>query len=182
MKYLSRFNESFKINEDITSGSVIVYHRTGKNGVSPVKGIAADGFRVGSGDAYGAGVYTTYNLKSQMTDYMKTYGNILIECKVLSMDKFLIFDYDVAKKIYGNKNYTLDNQLRLILGSEWKNYKDSERFQKLLNTIKDRRSTRANQITSNLAESIIEFQKGSLLGKIRGIVFTGRRDGNVLVS
>jgi hypothetical protein len=40
-------NESDVLSEDITSGRVIVYHRTGKGGESPVANIAADGYRVG---------------------------------------------------------------------------------------------------------------------------------------
>jgi hypothetical protein len=164
------------LNEDITSGSAIVYHRTGKGGYSPVEGIAADGFRVGNGAAYGIGVYTTYNLKSQLTDYMKIYGNIIIECKVNSLDKFLIFDYDIAKKVYGERNYTLDNQLRLILGNEWKEYKNNEILKKLIEEIPKL------SYTSEVAKPFYDEFRTTIIKKLRGLVFRGAHDGNVLIS
>ena len=49
---------------------------------------------------------------------------IIIESKIKSIKNFLIFDYDVAKRVYGNKNYTLDKQLRIILGGKFDKYKN----------------------------------------------------------
>jgi len=163
------------LNEDITSGSVIVYHRTGKKG-NPLKGITADGYRVGGGDKYGVGVYTTYNLESQLKDNMKRlYGSIIIESKVLSMKDFLIFDYDIAKRIYGNKNYTLDKQLQLILGKDLYKYKDD-------NDLKDLISQLNNiEYTSEISDKFYK-KYPEIISNLRGLVFTGRTDGNVLVS
>jgi hypothetical protein len=169
--------ESDVLSEDITSGRVIVYHRTGKGGESPVANISADGYRVGGGVRYGAGVYTTYTLDSQLNDGMSsTYGNIIIESKVLSMDKFLIFDYDVAKKIYGNKNYTLDKQLRLILGGEWDKYKNDPTLKELISKIG------LTKYTSDIARNFYIRFTNNIVPKLRGMVFTGSNDGNVLVS
>ena len=165
------------LDEKITSGDVIVYHRTGKGGVSPVEGISSDGYRVGVGDTYGVGVYTTYTLESQLNDRMsKTYGNIIIESKILSMDKFLIFDYDVAKRIYGNKNYTLDKQLKLILGKEWNKYKDNPTLKELISNIG------MTKYTSDVAKPFFNSFIDTIIPKLKGIVFTGSNDGNVLVS
>ena len=167
------------LDEDITSGRVIVYHRTGKDGKSPVQGIAADGYGVGSGAYYGVGVYTTYDLESQLQPKMHTYGNIVIESKVLSMDKFLIFDYDVAKKIYGNVNYTLDNQLRLILGEkEWNNFNKNYggNLNKIIQTLS------VAQYSSEASKDFYEQFKNLIIKYLRGIVFTGSNDGKVLVS
>jgi hypothetical protein len=178
MKIGSIYNDLL-LTEEITSGSVIVYHRTGRkvNGGSPIKGMASDGYRVGRGAYYGVGVYTTYELQSQLGENMKyTYGNMIIESKILSMDKFLIFDYDVAKKIYGNKNYTLDNQLRLILGKEWDIYKDNWFMNELINKIGK------TEYTSEFAKSFYEQFKETIIPKLRGMVFTGAIDGKVLVS
>jgi len=169
-------NESDLLNEDITSGRVIVYHRTGKGGESPVANIAADGYRVGGGARYGVGVYTTYTLDSQLSGKMSGYGNIIIESKVLSMDKFLIFDYDVAKKIYGNKNYTLDKQLRLILGGEWDKYKNDPKLKGLGSKVG------LTKYTSDIAYYLTTTFTNNIMPKLRGIVFTGQQDGNVLVS
>jgi hypothetical protein len=178
MKFINLIKESnieTELKEDITSGSVIVYHRTGRKG-SPVQGIAADGYRVGSGDKYGVGVYTTYNLVSQMTDYHRSeYGSIIIESKVISMKDFLIFDYDIAKKIYGNKNYTLDKQLQLILGKELDRYKDDNELKILISKLNN------IEYTSDIVEAFYEYYP-DIISKLRGIVFTGRTDGKVLVS
>jgi hypothetical protein len=164
------------LNEDITSGSVIVYHRTGKKGQNPVKSIAADGYRVGEGDAYGIGVYTTYNLESQLNDKMiKTYGSIIIESKVLSMKDFLIFDYDIAKRIYGNKNYTLDKQLEIFLGNDWNKYKNNNQLRSLISDLNSK------EFSSEIAE-IFYNNYPDIITKLRGIVFTGKTDGNVLIS
>jgi hypothetical protein len=168
--------ESDVLSEDITSGRVIVYHRTGKGGESPVANIAADGYRVGSGAMYGVGVYTTYTLDSQLSGKMSGYGSIIIESKVLSMDKFLIFDYNVAKKIYGNKNYTLDKQLRLILGGEWRKYKNNNKLKDLISKIG------MTKYTSDVATKFYDEFKDDIVPKLRGMVFTGSNDGNVLVS
>jgi hypothetical protein len=169
--FLNESKQETELKEDITSGSVIVYHRTGKKG-SPVYGIAADGYRVGTGSMYGNGVYSTYDLQSQLNDNMRsTYGNIIIESKVLSMKDFLIFDYDMSKKIYGNKNYTLSRQLRLILGNEIKHV-NVENLEQKLNVTK---------YTSDVALDFIKSYKNTI-STLRGIVFTGSNDGKVLVS
>jgi hypothetical protein len=177
MKFINLIKESnidTELKEDITSGSVIVYHRTGRKG-SPVQGIAADGYRFGDGIMYGYGVYTTYDFDSQLEDYMReTYGNIIIESKVISMQDFLIFDYDIAKRIYGNKNYTLSRQLRLILGDEFKkiNIEIIKKLEEKLNVTK---------YTSDIAKYIYINHK-EIINKLRGIVFTGGNDGKVLLS
>ena len=161
------------VSEDITSGSVIVYHRTG--GESTVEGIASDGYRVGSGAMYGPGVYTTYTLESQLYDNMvKAYGNVIIESKVKSMKNFLIFDYGVAIKIYGNKNYTLDKQLRIILGGKFDKYRNDENLKKLIEQIS------VVKYTSDVAVTFTRKFK-DILSNIAGIVFTGGNDGNVLI-
>jgi len=163
-----------QLDEVITSGSVIVYHRTGKNG-SPIEGISSDGFRVGGGAAYGVGVYTTYTLESQLKPNMRgIYGNIVIESKVLSMDRFLIFDYDIAKKIYGS-NFTLDKQLQRILGKEWNNYKNNSNLKSFIERIP------VVKYTSEIANPFVSNYP-NIVSKLRGMVFTGSNDGNVLVS
>lgn len=161
------------LRENITSGNVIVYHRTGKLGNS-VKEIANNGYRIGGGAMYGPGVYTTYDLESQLNENMvETYGDIIIENKVLSMDKFLIFDYDIAKLIYGEKNYTLDKQLNLILGKKWGEYKNNKEIINIINSIPN------NPYTSKLASSLINNFIG--VTYLNGLVFTGYLDGKVLI-
>jgi hypothetical protein len=172
--FLNESKQETELKEEITSGSVIVYHRTGRNG-SPVEGIAADGYRVGERAIHGIGVYTTYDLNSQLNlGMINMYGNIIIESKVISMKDFLIFDYDMAKRIYGNKNYTLERQLRLILGKDFNllNEKDFETLNIELTTFK---------YTGDVAYKFYMKHK-NIIPKLRGIVFTGDSDGKVLIS
>jgi len=173
--FLNESKNNKILNEEITSGSVIVYHRTGKNGQSPVEGIQSDGYRIRNGAAYGHGVYTTYDLESQLNNYMRTsYGSIIIENKVLSLNKFLIFDYDVAKRVYGN-NYPLEKQLRIILGKDFDEYRNNDNFKNIIERLQ------VVKYSSEVVQSLYrDFPE--IFSKLKGIIFTGGSDGKVLVS
>ena len=89
----------------------VVYHRT--KSVDIAKGILEKGFIPGEGEMYGRGLYTTYDLESQMHDRMiDVYGPIILKFKI-SLHNFLILDYDVAKVVYGT-DYTLIDQMKKI--------------------------------------------------------------------
>jgi len=164
------------LTEDITSGRATVYHRTGRRSKSPVNSIASDGYR-NSGGKFGSGVYTTYTLESQLNDEMVyIYGNIIIESKVKSMKNFLIFDYDIAKKIYGNKNYTLDKQLRIILGSNFDKYKNDDNLKNIIEKIPVVKYT--SDVVTNLVDNP---EYNDIVANISGMVYTSSNDGNVLL-
>lgn len=133
-----------------------------------VKVIQKDGFIPGAGNLYGEGVYTVYDLVSLRS----IYGNYALIFEVTNLDKFLIFDYKEAKKVYG-KNHRMMDQLKkngIQIDEE------IERLAKLV----DQKNRGFKNITSELAQklrSIDEVRK-----KIRGIVFYGQRDGEVLVG
>ena len=188
IKTFSNFNDNYlSINEQITSGSVTVYHRTTKmpKSYSPfyydihskplIDKLKANGYKTNIGNLYGYGIYTTYDFESQLTEYMDTYGPIVIENKILSLDGYLIFDYDIAKKIYG-KNYTLDNQLKLIVGKDCKDFLKSEEY---LNVITELQNKKYTSVSAKIfIDSVI---KTKIFHKIKGIIFTGENDGRVLV-
>jgi hypothetical protein len=179
MKIIITESQLKKLNEDITASRMIVYHRTGKKtGFNPSKNIADIGYNIGKGDYYGYGVYTTYDLESQLNNNMRNiYGNIIIESKILDISKFLIFNYDIAKKIYKSR-YQFRDQLEQILGKkEWLNYKNNH-------TIKDIHYTLDEgnvEYTSKLARDFSKLFRDSILRKLNGMIFTGENDGNVLV-
>jgi hypothetical protein len=179
MKIIITESQLKKLNEDITASRMIVYHRTGKKtGFNPSKNIADIGYNIGKGDVYGYGVYTTYDIESQLNDRMRNiYGNIIIESQILDISKFLIFNYDIAKKIYKSR-YQFGYQLEQILGKkEWLNYKNNDTIKDIHNILDEGNV----EYTSNLAQDFSKLFRDSILRKLNGIIFTGQSDGNVLV-
>jgi hypothetical protein len=178
MKIIITESQLKKLNEDITASRMIVYHRTGKLGFNPSKNIADVGYNIGKGRFYGYGVYTTYDLESQLNDNMKmSYGNIIIESQILDMSKFLIFNYDIAKKIYKSR-YQFGYQLKQILGKkEWLKYKNNNFIKYIHNTLDEGNV----DYTSKLARDFSSSFRDSILRKLNGMIFTGENDGNVLV-
>jgi hypothetical protein len=94
------------------------YHSTGQRADDPrdkqslvdyVESIIKSGFKPGSGDMYGKGLYSTGDWLSQFggkgNGYMDNYGNAIIKYRTPA-NGILIFDYRVAKKMYGG-GYTL---------------------------------------------------------------------------
>jgi hypothetical protein len=98
------------------------YHRTGQWASNPrdkqslidyVEKIIQSGFKPGSGDFYGKGLYSTGDWLSQFkgkgNGYMDVYGNAIIKYRTPAKG-ILIFDYRVAKKMYGG-DYSLVDQV-----------------------------------------------------------------------
>jgi hypothetical protein len=98
------------------------YHRTGQYADDPrdkqslidyVEGIIKSGFKPGSGDMYGKGLYSTGDWLSQFggkgNGYMDNYGNAIIKYRTPAKG-ILIFDYRVSKKMYGG-GYSLADQV-----------------------------------------------------------------------
>jgi hypothetical protein len=126
MKWL----KNFYLFEDIETTDLTVYHRA-KN-IDAVRSIFKNGFVVGGGNnVYGEGVYTTYDLESQMLPKMMFHGDFIIEAKVLSLDKFIIFDDKISKKVYGETS--LENQFKKVFSEKWNIYKNDKDLKRLLN-------------------------------------------------
>jgi len=89
-----------------------VFHRT-KNREN-VENIFKSSFRTSGSGLYGDGLYTTFSLESQFNSYMNVYGDILIKFKVTDLDKYLIFQPNVAKYVFGKDNYTIEKQLQKL--------------------------------------------------------------------
>ena len=71
--------------------------------------------------------YSIWDLNKKITN-MENFGNCLIECKITSLNNFLIIDDKLSKIIYGKDNSIL-NQLKLIYGLN----KTNKNFQNILN-------------------------------------------------
>jgi hypothetical protein len=98
------------------------YHRTGQWANKPrdkqslidyVEDIIRYGFKPGSGDMYGKGLYSTGDWLSQFggkgNGLMDNYGNAIIKYRTPAKG-ILIFDYRVSKKMYGG-GYSLVDQV-----------------------------------------------------------------------
>jgi hypothetical protein len=98
------------------------YHRTGRRADDPrdkqslidyVENIIKSGFKPCYGVTYGKGLYSTGDWLSQFggkgNGYMGNYGNAIIKYRTPAKG-ILIFDYRVAKKMYGG-GYSLIDQV-----------------------------------------------------------------------
>lgn len=156
----------------------IAYHRTKKENLVP---IINNGFRPGYGSMYGKGFYLTYDLSSQTRSSMTSYGDGLLKAKI-NPKNLLIFDYNVSKDIFGKK-YTLEDQLithykiyRDILDIPRDLYEWSRELEKTF----DDQTFSADLAYNKFVQRYVNNGHCSIRG-IRGIIFSGNHDGNVLV-
>lgn len=159
----------------------IAYHRTMWD---RVQSIADEGFRPGAG-AYGDGWYMTYDLESQFNRRMVSiYGDSILKCKI-NPKNLLVLNYNVAKDLFG-KDYTLVDQLithykliRSIREIPAAVFDASEELEESFNN-----PTKSAEVAMNLvgynSKSDQVLKRLQKIG-VRGIVFSGNQDGNVLL-
>lgn len=169
-------HEAFDV--DINGSLLSVYHRTRQEEVA--EGICDIGFIAGGGDYYGKGIYATYDLASQLRNNMSGYGGYVIKGTV-DISGFLIFDYDIAKQVYGG-NYTLLDQVKAlgmdkIVNGSLDDAKIQERYEEI-KRYSERLEGGGN--SSDIAHPM--SSKYKLENAVRGIIFTGGNDGRVCVS
>jgi hypothetical protein len=116
---------------------------------------------------YGPGVYTVYSLKSSQVS-ATGYGKIIMKVYLLGgYQDFLIFNSDIAKRVYGER-WHITQQIKDLLPEH------------LANKILTRVHLHMDGLSSRSA-----YQVAVALGKdinktnIRGFVFTGGHDGDV---
>jgi len=154
------------LTEKVYGKLATIYHRTD---LEHVDKIYKHGFKPGSGDMYGTGIYGTYDLKSQLKEKMNNiYGSIVIKAKV-NVSKILFLDYKVSK-IRDKHNYTLVDQLKKLSPK----FKIGDQLIKLSEELE-----KNPKYTSDYAVRLIN--QYDVNRYIEGISFTGRRDGKVLV-
>jgi len=168
MKLKQIYNQILK--EDIYGRYATVFHRTNVRDL--INHVYTSGFKPGSGDMYGKGFYSTYSLESQLRDNMaNTYGNIIVKFQV-NIDNFLIFDYDEFIKSPLGRKLKYNNENFIFKQLDY--FKLNYNKEKLENKIKE--SSYSSDIALNCYRYISDLNK-----KVDGLIFTGRRDGNVLV-
>jgi len=169
------------LKESITyhSNYLLAYHRTS---MGDALGIIDTGFKPGYGSMYGKGFYLTYDLSSQLKSNMTHYGDTLLKCRI-NPKNLLIFDYNISKSVFGDK-YTLNDQLI----DHYRIYHDTIdlprnifNWSKMLEKTLDEPSYSADVAYNNFVDSYVKNGICSIRG-VRGIIFTGNHDGNVVVS
>lgn len=126
---------------------------------------------MGDGSLYGRGIYTVYNLAGTITE-RGGYGNYIYKLKV-NLYGFISFNPEITKKIYG-ESLTLSQQYETISGKRGYIF---EQLKELENRNLRDKWSEGPQFSSDLAKEASSFLKG----KVKGILFSGRRDGDVAV-
>ena len=97
-------------------GNFYVYHGTGHGAVNGLLNVGFERSWTGSGggNMYGKGVYTTYTWSTRGCNARGNYGSAVIKAVVKSLNNFVIYDRDIAVKVYGE--FDLPKQLLKIFG------------------------------------------------------------------
>ena len=161
-----------KLDENITSGQSIVWHRTKKYHLEDIQ---KKGYIVGAGSAVGDGIYACFDFESQLDDYNRYYGNVIIECKIKSLDGFLIMFPQEAKNVYGFKNAGFDNQLRRIF--------KEETYKKVKIKLTDKICEAIDNGDYEKGDGIEFYQKylSPFEGDFKGLVYNAFGDGKSIV-
>lgn len=173
-------NEAYKklLTEDFESDGFYVFHGTRSDSI---EGLGEAGLeRVftdsNGGNMYGPGVYSTYKLATGFQNTRGTYGSWLLKMKVKSLRSFVIYDKDIATKIY--KNPSIDFQLRKILTPEQYQELRNSRYidyDKVCNTRDD---TYTSTCALHLIQTIMRYHP-TIYYSINGYIFYGHNDGYV---
>ena len=151
--------------EEVYGAQAVVYHGTKADPHVLIDALLKDKFRAGEGDGamYGMGLYTVYDLKGTKTE-TGGYGDHVIKLKV-NLYGYIIFDPKIALKVY-KRPLTPAEQAEEV------GYSDN-----VVKALKSVEPPRGDTFTSDSALDVYE----SLQHEVKGLVFTGRRDGKVVV-
>jgi hypothetical protein len=154
--------------EEVYGAQAIVYHGTEAPPQELIRALLDDTFKPGegAGDMYGKGLYTVHKLEGTQTE-SGDYGPHILKLKV-KLDDYIIFDRDVATRVYGSPLLPQEQALRAGLDDTVVERLGEARFNQLFDP-KDFSSTTAEKASKFLA------------GKCKGIVYTGRNDGRCVL-
>ena len=167
--------------DDIKQG-VPLYHRPSdsrdSNPLSVINSLMKYGFSreyTGSngGNMYGPGVYNVYSLDSSL-DHATGYGRYIVQSYLLGgYQDFLIFNVDMAKKVYGD-DWSIISQIKRLMPPKIAAY--------VFHNI-DLRHCMNTDATPYIKTSVPAVEITRLLGnkmsqtKVRGIIYSGGHDG-----
>ncbi len=125
------------------------------------------------GNMYGPGVYNVYSLGSSIHS-ASGYGRFIVKSYLLGgYQNFLIFNKDMAKRVYGS-NWPIENQIRMLMPP-----KLAEAVIRSVRLYMNDNST-CNHIKTSVPAVAVTNYLGSRISqtKIRGIIYSGGHDGN----
>jgi hypothetical protein len=187
---LNKIFESINIIEDSINyefndpDKFYLYHVAKKDKFQEIFKFGFESFFLGKnvGNMYGRGIYTTTDLHSSVINANRgEYGTVILKIQLLSYDNFLIWNTDIAKRVYGEK-WKISDQLEKIVPKEVIEEAKNIKFQdgSLYSYI-----NRYGGYTSEYAHAVYlsrnNFRNKSIYDYIEGLVFKGRRDGEVAV-
>ena len=178
MNLISEAYNKALLKEDFESDGFYVYHGTRKEFLDS---LGEAGFEriftaANGGNMYGPGVYSTYKLATGYQNTRGTYGSYLLKMKVKSLRSFVIYDKDIAMKVY--KNASIDFQLKKIFTPEQYQELRSSRYidyDKVCNT---RNDTYTSTCALHLIQGLMNYHP-DLYYSINGYIFFGHNDGYV---
>jgi len=149
--------------EAVFGAQATVYHGTDANPQDLIQAILNDEFRPGEGKGflYGKGLYTVHEINNTPTGRGE-YGENILKLKV-KLDDYIIFDSDVATKVYGKPLLPQEQALRAGLDDAIVEKLGAFRFNRLFDP---------GKLSSRTAEPASQF----LAGRCKGIVYTGGND------
>ena len=150
--------------EEVYGAQATVYHGTRADPLTLIDALLKDKFRAGEGDGamYGKGLYTVYDLAGTQTE-RGNYGDHIIKLKV-NLYGYIIFDPDIALRVY-------KRPLTPAQQAEEVGYSDG-----VVEALRGVRTSKSG-FTSDTALGVHK----SLQYEVKGLVFTGSRDGRVVV-
>jgi len=164
-----KFKEWLFTEEIWQNNTATVYHRTKPERVST---ILSSSWQTGTGKFYGSGLYTTFSIESQFTQYMEDqYGTSILKFKVTNLDQYVICHKTVAQQILG-QNYKISDQLKKLNLTDLYTPEQIEKFDQMMETEK---------FSSALAK-IMYHENNSLENKAKGIIYYGSSDGYCLLK
>lgn len=172
IKLITEQKDLLLLNEEVFGAQAFVYHGSHQAPSKFIDILVKDKFKPGSGAgiSYGMGLYTVRDLEGTQTN-LGEYGDYIYKLKV-NLYGFIIFDEDVALKVYG-KPLTPAQQAKL-LGKKQQIIKNIEN----LDLTKDYIIKFGNEIIRfPAARTASRFLKG----KVKGIVYTDYEDGKCVL-
>ena len=163
-RLLAEWKEYTKlITEEVFGAQAYVYHGSAAAPDDLIPVLLDDKLKPGSaaGSMYGKGLYTVYDLSGTATSRGR-YGEYVYKLKI-NLYGFIIFDSDVAEKVYG-KSLTPAEQAKLL-----GHYDVAKKLKDM--------PVNPEKLSSEVAYPASKFLKS----RVKGIIFTGGNDGRVAV-